>query len=843
MTQLTRLNLLLLSILLAVPALAAPTEQAPGRAGSAELPAAPAAVPALPGSSLEIPAAGASVLDAYGALPSAAARDAAAAAAVQKAQAGGLGAAAGVPAAVPAAGSDEAALQALPQPLQTRFKEADAAFEQRSPEAIPETPGPAAASAAATPLAAATAKPAAKPEPAVEGRRGALSTLKNAFDFRRDPSMALLRVVQVVALPVLVILLAGVGEYYKATLLAIVFGAGFVGQVLHDPAPAGPQRSTQAPIYQTIDGVQRPLSYNPALVRPPLWKETLVYAAHPIKRVKQVVQYVRRVNQYMAELTDADLGWSMKRFPEFEKQEGILRHSNRALVNDWKQWSGGSLPKVSPADYNDALMSRVSIRKIFKQAMDREEPTLSYQATSAHELHDFMHNVAHFMGITMQERVISIALTGNPPQESVWAAEEKRHGNIMERVYNFSRPQGWPELNEQGIAPTSPSRGAHSMIANRALAEIGAGTGYLVLKSNAKKGSPADLALEGIFRDEVYHYVLMDAARKWGFGHPAPLHERVWGLTRWTAQMIARAVMDLPGLRRLGVKVQVKQLNQYWGLERLLNIVQHYNDNQLPLAVDTVIDERGGFSPLAVFQVAYAFASIHNRVTKYLNTIPDEQGNRAIGQVYKTQAEFDAAVAEGKHTRTETFSVEQNPDLTADEVRELARRFPGRFQFERRSIKASQIRDILANYRELLKSQSYWQRKKGFARGKDRVYYNVSTNRIVDVGLAAANVLERRYPDGKVVVAFPTQPSKDAQPEVTVLDAAGNTLLRKPVSDLSMRQLGVIFADDAPAEAKKGVEPLSKINELGPDYTPAEINARLGAKQTYRAEPLQLIED
>jgi len=187
--------------------------------------------------------------------------------------------------------------------------------------------------------------------------------------------------------------------------------------------------------------------------------------------------------------------------------------------------------------------------------------------------------------------------------------------------------------------------------------------------------------------------------------------------------------------------------------------------------------------------------------------------------------------------------VEQNPDLTADEVRELARRFPGRFSMDRRTIKESQIRGILANYRELLKSQSYWQRKKGFRVGEAKIFANVSTGRIAGVALAPANVLERTYPDGKVIVEFPTQPSKDAEPMVIVFDAARNTLLQKPVSGVTMRQFGIIFGDDAPAEARKGVEPLSKINEAGPEFTPAEIVQRLGAKKTYRAEPLTLIND
>ncbi|MDE2314514.1 MAG: hypothetical protein KGL04_10135, partial [Elusimicrobia bacterium] len=370
--------------------------------------------------------------------------------------------------------------------------------------------------------------------------------------------------------------------------------------------PATP-RSIQGPIYAEENGALRPLSYNPALPTVPLWKEAWRWIAHSPAKIRVVRSYMARVREHLEEITDDDLRWSLNRFRLLENQEGILRQGNRELVNNWKQWTGSSLRNVGPDDFNGASLSRTSLRKIFKQAMDREEPTRAYQYTAAMNLHNYMPRVSHFMGVSMQERVIAVALRGRAPARSVWAMEEERHGNIIETVYNLSREPGQPELREQGIAPTSPKPGeysARSMIANRALAEIGAASGYLLLKSNARKGSPADLALEGIFRDEVYHYALMDAARKWGLGLR----------TRWA---------------------------------RLRNIIRHNFDNPLPEAVDAVIHERSGFSPLTVFQVIYAFYHVDKRVDRFLRTVPDEEGRSLVGKVYQNEGEVRSAIARG----------------------------------------------------------------------------------------------------------------------------------------------------------------------------------------------------
>ncbi len=567
------------------------------------------------------------------------------------------------------------------------------------------------------------------------------------------------------------------------------FSSGAAMLAVLDAAKAGPAapaptaRSTQGALSTTINGVVRPLAYNPALGVRPLWKEAWDSVRHLPSRLASVIEYARRVRASLDAISDEDLRWSLDRFGAFENQEGILRRGNRELVHDWKPWTAPNLPSVAPDDFAGASLSRVSLRKIFKQAMDREEPTRAYQYTSAMNLHNYLPRVAHFMGVTMQERVIAVALKGEPPQRSVWAAEEERHGNILETVYNLSREPGQPELREQGIAPTSPQAGersARSMLANRALAEIGAATGYLVLKSNARRGSPTDLALEGIFRDEVYHYVLMDAARKWGFGIRS----------RWS---------------------------------RLANTARYYFDNPLPAAVDAAVHERSGFSPLAVFEVAYAFYQIDKRVDRFLLTIPDEAGRRAIGKVYRHEAEVRAAIARGEHSWTDPFSMEANPEMSAADVAELSRRFPGRFNASRRFLRADAIRGIVARYRASLGSPSYWMRKKGF--------------RIVSEPGANATSLERTVGSGEdtASVHLLFKPGEPVFAAIRV-GAERRVLYVGPLSGMSMRQLGAIFSAE-------GARSLADFEALKTDYTPSEIAGRLLDNPLYRANPIPVLED
>jgi ferredoxin/flavodoxin---NADP+ reductase len=534
-------------------------------------------------------------------------------------------------------------------------------------------------------------------------------------------------------------------------------------------------RSTQGPLYVTKDGVRRPLGYNPAIPVRSLWRDVWEWIRHPFVKIGRVREYMRRVQEHLNEITDDDLRWSLNRFDAFENQEGILRLSNKELVNDWRHWTRPNLSKVGPDDFANSSMSRISIRKLFKQAMDREEPTRGYQWTSSMNLHNLMPRVAHFMGVTLQERVAAIALTGNPPDFSVWAQEEERHGNIMQSVYNLSRAPGQPELEEQGIAVTSPKPGeysARSMMANRSLAEIGAATGYLVLKGNAKKGSPADLSLEGIFRDEVYHYVLMNAARKWGFG--------IRG--RWA---------------------------------RLWNIYKHQKDNPLPDAIDSIVDERKGFSPLLIFEVAYAFLSIDKRVERFLDTISDDLAMKKLGKVYQSDDEVRAAIAKGEHTWTDPFPMEVNPEMSAHDVMELERRFPGRFSFEKRRLKSAQIAEMISRYRENLDSPSYWKRKKGF---KD-----VESP---DGGPRLARVVGAPGNEASFELHFPL-----GRRPMMRITAAGKVIYTGTVDAVSMLRLGKIFA----AEDASG---LAEWDKLEKDLTPKEIVGRLLTTPEYLANPI-----
>ncbi|MBI4348640.1 MAG: rubredoxin [Elusimicrobia bacterium] len=535
-------------------------------------------------------------------------------------------------------------------------------------------------------------------------------------------------------------------------------------------------RSTQGPLYVIENGVKRPLAYNPAIPVKSRFRELVDSILHLPSRIAQVRRYMKRVQEHLNEISDSDLAWSLNRFDVFENQEGILRLSNRDLVHQWRGWTGPNLKNVGPDDFAESSVSRMMIRYIFKQAMDREEPTRGYQYTSSMNLHNYMPRVAHFMGVTMQERIAAVALTGHAPDQSVWAAEEERHGDIMQNVYNLSREPGQPKLEEQGIAVTNPKPGEYSMrsmIANRSMAEIGAATGYLFLKSNARKGSPADLSLEGIFRDEVYHYVLMNAARKWGLGIKG----------RWA---------------------------------RLFNLIRHNNDNPLPDAVDAIKEVRGP-SLLTIFEIGYAFLSIDKRVERYLDTIPDEVGLKKVGKVYRSEAEVKAAIARGEHTWTDAFPMEVNPEMSAHDVRELERRFPGRFKYENRRLQSKQITDVIANYRKNLDSWSYWMRKKGFTKVSE-LDGTIKLNRTVGAGGQNASFdLSFRFGE---------------RPQMKITTAQG-TLFAGSIDEISMLRLGKIFA----AQDASG---LAEWNQLKDDLTPKEIVTRFLKDPRYQAEPIPL---
>lgn len=319
------------------------------------------------------------------------------------------------------------------------------------------------------------------------------------------------------------------------------------------------------------------------------------------------------------------------------------------------------------------------------------------------------------------------------------------------------------------------------MMANRSLAEIGACTGYLFLKANAKPGSPADLALEGIFRDEVYHYVLMNAARLWGMG----LRGGRWGLP--------------------------------W------HILKHQFDNPLPEAVDAIVHERKGVSLLTVLEIGYAFWQIDARVWRYLKTVDPALGRKLVGEAYRSEEEVKRAIAEGRHTWTDPFPMEVNPEMSAEDVKELERRFPGRFDASRRVLKASQIRDILARYRESLAEPSYWMRKKGF--------------RALAQDSDGAVRLRREAGEGAKRAVFDLEfpPAGEARLRVAVGEDARVTL-DAPLSRVSMRQFGAIFG----AEDATRVEDLAALAE---DFSPAEISKRLLKSPGYQASPIPVLED
>lgn len=552
-----------------------------------------------------------------------------------------------------------------------------------------------------------------------------------------------------------------------------------VDEMLRAVAESPTPRSSQGPLYVIEDGIKKPLGYNPAIPTQSLWKDALDWILHFPTKIGRVFKYMNRVKEHLNEITDEDLGWSLNRFDVFENQEGILRLSNRELVHNWRNWTGPNLKIVMPDDFKDSSVSRISVRKVFKTAMDKEEPTRGYQYTSSMNLHNYMPRVAHFMGVTMQERIAAVALTGHAPEMSVWAAEEERHGNIMESVYNLSREPGQPKLGEQGIAVTSPKPGEYSMrsmIANRSLAEIGAATGYVMIKSNARKGSPADLSLEGIFRDEVYHYVLMNAARKWGLG--------ITG--RWA---------------------------------RIWNLVRHSFDNPLPPAIDSIKDERGGFSPLVLFEIAYAFYQVDKRVERYLDAVPDEIGKKFVGKVYKTEIEARAAISRGEHTWTDPFPMEVNPEMSAHDVRELERRFSGRFSSKNRRLKSSTITDVIANYRKNLDSWSYWMRKKGFKKESEAEGGWVHLSRTVGQG------------EDSLMYNLFFRPGD--RPRMKI-ETARHTVYDGSIDGISMLRLGRIFGANGAAALTEGWEGIAK------DLTPKEIVTRFLNNPEYQAEPIPL---
>jgi hypothetical protein len=206
-----------------------------------------------------------------------------------------------------------------------------------------------------------------------------------------------------------------------------------------------------------------------------------------------------------------------------------------------------------------------------------------------------------------------------------------------------------PELKQQGINSVMrpmTDKGAKSMMLARAFAELGAATGYLTLKGNAVADSNADKALQGIFLDEVYHYVLMRAANAVGYKLE----------NRW-AHIINMAIDSMSYSNQEAADAAVYRLPEF----------------------------------LLLMEVAYAFNAIDKRVDKFLKTLTKEQMKEAVGPVYPKQDQLDAAFKDGEHARTIPYTMEQNPDLSYEDVLLLEKRFPGDYKVENRSIRQSDI--------------------------------------------------------------------------------------------------------------------------------------------------------
>ncbi|MBI5200330.1 MAG: hypothetical protein HY925_01985 [Elusimicrobia bacterium] len=392
------------------------------------------------------------------------------------------------------------------------------------------------------------------------------------------------------------------------------------------------------------------------------------------EKLLRIRRFAARVDDLLEGVTDEQLSWSFNRLDALVSQEGILRSDNTGLINKWTDRE--QLKNVSHADFAESSIEPVSVMKMFKATMDMEQPTLQYQYAFAQSLHNRMPRMSHFLGTTFQERVLQVALKGKPGQMAIWSNEEVRHGPILEAVYNHARFPGMAKLEQQGAAPRLPRAGteyvAKSGMSNRSLAELGASGAYLTLKANAIAGSPTDKAMDGVYRDEVYHHVIMSAVNRFVLGYQS----------RW---------------------------------KRLYLIFRHDLDFRPHGPNDRVRHYRRPFSPLMVLEYAYAMNQVDKRVNRFLDTLNPEEARRIIGPYYRTDAQVQQAVDAGEHSWTKLFPMEVNPALTKADVEKLIQRQPRNFSMERRAVKASELKEVLDGYRATsLNNPNYWLRKKGF---------------------------------------------------------------------------------------------------------------------------------
>ncbi|MBI4423012.1 MAG: hypothetical protein HY554_04765, partial [Elusimicrobia bacterium] len=555
-------------------------------------------------------------------------------------------------------------------------------------------------------------------------------------------------------------------------------GAKPAAQPLEKAAPASPA-AAKAPVpreSREAAALARPLAFDPARGKESLFRIGWRTLRNLPEKLRRIRRYMRRVDRLVGEVTDDELHWSIQRLEKIQTQEGILREGNKDLVNQWKNRDQNK--RLSHADFRESSLEPPSIVKVFKKAMDAEAPTDQYQFTSAHNIHNHLPRISHFMGWTMQEYLLAAALKGKQGARSIWAVEEKRHGPILEAVYNKVKAPDRPELMQQGIASKEPVAGAYSaksMMANRALAEWSAAAAYLLLKANAAAGSPTDLVLDGIYRDEVYHKVLMEAVTM-----------RVYG--------------------------------QYSRFHRLASILRHSMDYPKPDAVDKVVYERRLTSPLLAFEILYAYNALDKRIDTFLKAQKTEHLDRLVGPVYPTDRDVEESVARGVNTFTPVFRSVTNPELTYEDVAELERRVPGEYLLGHRAIHESQLHAAIANYRSRsLTRPEYWLRKTGMERLPEEA--------------GQPPRLGRWFGDrGGMTLSFP-KPS--AEPLVRVAQGNGAHVDYR-MEQLNMRQIGALMDATSP-------EVVAAIERLKAGQTDEELLARLGYSPKYAKQPIRLL--
>ncbi|MBI4423807.1 MAG: hypothetical protein HY554_08775 [Elusimicrobia bacterium] len=548
------------------------------------------------------------------------------------------------------------------------------------------------------------------------------------------------------------------------------------------PAPA---RVKAQPVTVTWpDGTVHPISYNPRQRRPFFLVRWWRAALGLPEQVRRIRRFARRVDASVnGEITDDNLWWSINRLAAMENQEGILRVNNRPLINAWD--NAKALKDVSRADLAQSSLDDEAIMRVFKKAMDLEEPTIQYQFAFAQNLHPLIVRLAHFLGTTLQERVLVVALKGRQVNMSIWSDEEERHGPILEKLYERVQDPERPGLTQQGEAPRLPrvertAKLALSNMGNRALAEMGAAAAYLTVRANAQAGSPLERAMEGIYRDEVYHYAIMQLVSKWALGQ----HSR---------------------------------------FARLYRLLRHDLDYRVPPATDRVV-HRGLMPPLLLLEVIYVVNALDKRVDRFLRSIPEAKARAIVGPANVTDEAVAAAARRRENTVTLHARMEQNPDLTAKEVQTLSERFPGWIDASERALRASWIREVLSNYRRhSLAKPEYWMRKKGFAKARQE---------------GVRVVLERALEEekGKFLVLDFAGPVADPVLRIEDREAGTRVLWQESLDRMSMLQIGAVMEAET-----LGV--LKELEEKREDLSYAELVRRLNKSSTYQAAPIPLIDD